>query len=442
VLEPRGASVKQHVTRLRSAVRVGAFSVLIAGCRQIVGIGDQPPSSGTSTDAGSSCGTATFGGAHCQSCMHASCCTEAAACAAVDDCGKLADCLGACNPQDATCTSGCRSSFASGDGPEAASVQSCEAARCASACGLACGGYIFADAACAACGRGQCCTQAGACMQDAECARLAACELACAPLDDDCLGLCELAHPSGVALERALGDCTATKCAASCIAPQWTCLENPVGPGSPPPITVTFSLSDYMSGKGIGGLSIVGCSFKDHACTQPTAVPAVTTDANGFARVSLPNGFGGYLQVSGNLYGDILVFLPPSSRDLAIAWPLPTLTVAAAAIGQVATPDAEDGTLLAIAHDCAGSPAGGVHFTLSPSANATPFYFQGQVVSPTPTETSNPGGFAAGGFVNVQADAELSLGAEVVENSLPYVPQTVFVRQGGLSYVWMGATPP
>lgn len=428
------------MTRLRSAVRAGVFALLVAGCRQIVGIGDAPPSSGTPADAGSACGTTTFGSARCQSCMHTSCCAEAAACAAVDDCGKLADCLGACNPQDAACTSGCRSTFA-GDGPEAASVQSCQAARCAASCSLACGGYVFADAACAACGRAQCCTKAEACMQDAECARLVACELACAPLDDDCLGLCELAHPSGVALERALGDCTAAKCAASCIAPQWTCLENPVAPGPPPPITVTFSFSDYNSGKGIEGLSIVGCAFKDHACTAPM-VPAVTTDARGYARLSLPNGFGGYIQVSGIAYGDILVFLPTSTRDMAIAWPLPTQIAADAAIRMIAPPDAQDGALIAIAHDCSGSPAGGVHFTLSPSAGATPFYFQGQVVSPTPTETSNPGGFAAGGFVNVPADAELSLGAEVVENSLPYVPQTVFVRQGGLSYVWMGATPP
>lgn len=416
-----------------------AFVLLVAGCRQIVGIGDQPPSTGTSTDAGSSCGTATFGSTRCQSCMQTSCCAEAAACTAVDGCRKLADCLGACDPQDAACTSACRTTFAAGDGPEAASVQSCQAVHCGSMCGLACGGYVFADAGCATCGRTHCCDDAAACMQDAECARLAACELACAPLDDDCLELCELAHPSGVPLERALGNCTATSCAASCIAAQWTCLENPVTPAVPP-ITVSFSFSDYLSGNGIGGLAIVGCSFKDQTCTSPV-VPAVTTDRRGRASLYLPAGFDGYVQVSGAAYGDILVFLPASSRDMAVGWPLPTLTFAASAVAMITQANAADGVLIGVAHDCTGSPSAGVHFTLSPSGGSTPFYFQGTTVSSTPTETDSDG-FAAGGFANAQANIQLTLGAEVVENGLEFEPRPAFVRPGGLSFVWMGASPP
>jgi hypothetical protein len=372
--------------------------------------------------------------------MQDSCCAEAAACAKVDGCGKLADCLGACDPHDAACTSACRMSFASGDGPEAASLQSCEAAHCASACALACEGYVFADAPCTTCGRAHCCNEAGACMQDAECARLAACELGCAPLDDDCLGLCELAHPSGVALERALGKCTASNCAASCIAAQWTCLENPVTPPPVPPITVTFSFTDYHTTKGIGGLSLVRCSGRDQACMTP-AVPAVTTDPDGMAQLQLPPGFAGYVQASGAAYGDILLFLPASSRDMALSWPLPTLIEADLAASMITKQNLADGLLIGVAHDCTGTPSAGVHFTLTPSAGAAPFYFQGQIVSATATETAS--GFAAGGFVNVQANIPLTLGAQVVENNLQLSTRTdPFVRKGGLSIVWMGASPP
>jgi hypothetical protein len=44
--------------------------------------------------------------------------------------------------------------------------------------------------------------------------------------------------------------------------------------------------------------------------------------------------------------------------------------------------------------------------------------------------------------VNVQANIQLSLGAQVVENSLQVVPKNAFVRPGGLSLAWMGARPP
>jgi hypothetical protein len=428
-------------TTLRTGARAAGLALLVVGCRQIVGIGDDPPSAFGGTAI--TCGGISFGAQDCQACMQSACCAPAATCAKVAGCPSLVACLGACAPQDDACASGCRGSFAPGDGPEAASVASCEASQCAGACQLSCGGYVYADAACASCGQTSCCNEAAACMSDGECARLASCERACAPLDDDCLALCELAHPDGVTLERAFGACTSDKCAASCIAPEWTCLESPVTAQPGPPAVVRYLISDYESGKGIAGLTVVACGKTDFDCATPRAGPA-TTGANGIVELPLPDGFFGYTQITGAAYGTVLLFAPPVSRDTSLQFPLPQQGITAALLAPIAQPDPSRGLVIAVPHDCGGTPAAGVELAITPSDGTVPFYFSQKVpaaASSTVTQTDDSGGFAAGGFINAEANTTLTVTATVAADGLSF-SWPLFVRPGGFSVVYLYASPP
>src|SRR5271170_6303119 len=102
---PRGPS---------AAAGAAALLAIVAACRQLVGIGDAPPThvadaSAESPDAragaGSACGVA-YAGAQCETCVETSCCTQATACANDPACSSLEACFGMCNG-DPTCRAKC-----------------------------------------------------------------------------------------------------------------------------------------------------------------------------------------------------------------------------------------------------------------------------------------------------------------------------------------------
>jgi len=421
-----------------------AFTVLlVAGCRQIVGIEDQPPAGGSAQVQ--SCASFSVGTAACDACMTSSCCAEEQACAGEDagQCSALVACFGRCKSGDEACASACRAQF---PGVEAAAaLRSCEASHCASACGVdPCGGYVFASAACATCGTAECCSVARTCEEDAECARLTACEEACNATDADCIALCELAHPSSaVDEERALGACTSAQCAASCIAPRWQCLEHPPSPPPSFPVLVTLFFGDYTSKGAIAGLALRKCDIDDYTCDASPTAPLATTDGYGQATLPLPPGFGGYIEVTGTRYGQFLLFLPALSSDVQLG-PiyLPNMTTVEDVESALSvTQDSGKGMVLVVVRDCENAPAGGVTLGLQPSAGTTPYYFADSLPSPTATQTDDT--VAAGGFFNtLQGETGLVLSTKVVENSLTYPSRTILGRKGAISYVLLYATPP
>ena len=315
-------------------------------------------------------------------------------------------------------------------------------------CAAKCGGYVYPDADCAACGTERCCDEATACMQKAECAVLAACARACATTDQSCVQLCKLAHPRGVGELRAFGGCTTSKCANACIPLKWACLKQvtntpPVATG--PAIKVTYAFVSYERVLPIQGLSVRPCAATDLECRSPLVTPSGLTDADGRATVQLAsNFFDGYAEVSGPGYPTELAYYPPLAKDLVtnpVALPTnDTFTLATTAIAPI---DPGRAILIIRALDCQGNAAAGVSFTIEPSEGATSFYFARRLPSTTATATDDDT-FASGGFVNVKAATGISVHATVAGNGLKFAPRTVYTRAGATTFTFltMYASPP
>jgi hypothetical protein len=434
------------VTKRASFGSCGLLLLVVAvsgeGCRQVVGIEDAP---GTRTTL-LACGV-PFASATCAQCMATSCCSEAGRCAGAASCIDLAECTAHCASSDTKCTSACRTRLPGGYGVEVASVQSCESAQCAGPCQISCGGYVYPDAACGECGVAHCCAEATACMRDAECSVLAACERQCDEGDGGCLSLCELAHPDGVSKERAFGSCLQVGCKTQCISRKWACLEPPSPPpqvGASPSISITYAFVDYLTYLPVPGLTVRLCKLQDFACTTPLANTTVVTDGNGTSVVRVGQGsFVGYAEITGEQYGPVLIYLPRLSRDFVLgALPLPTKTALAALGAGIVPPTPGRGNLVVGVLDCLRSRSGGVELSIEPAAGSTPFYFAAQAPSATAKATDD--GYGGGGFFNVEANTQITVRAKVVENELVYPPVEARVRPGTstFTYVAMYAEPP
>jgi hypothetical protein len=279
-------------------------------------------------------------------------------------------------------------------------------------------------------------------MDESECAVLAACERACAPDDESCLDLCELAHPAGVTDERAFGACLSANCASTCITSQWTCLETPASPPvTGPPVNITYTFSDYVSQEPVAGLTVYGCSVTDVvACAHPVSGP-VTTDSNGQAKLALPFSFDGYAQVTGAGYEPMLYALPPVTHD-SFAPGSPVVTQATFELfgAEIEAVDPTLGNLIVQAFDCEGLRAAGVEFSIAPFGGMGQFYFADAIPSATATETDD--GYGAGGFLDVEPNTAITITATVAENGLTYPPAVVVTRAGTLTVRAMFAAAP
>ena len=326
-----------------------------------------------------------------------------------------------------------------------AEAPSCDAGF-ASACEVdKCGGYVYADPACGACGVASCCAESASCVGNTECSALAACERSCEPGADTCLLSCELAHPDGVSAGRAFGTCLATNCATSCVQPQWACLKHPTTPAPPAgPISITYTFGDYVTLRPVPGLTVRACGETDNACASPLV--SATTDEHGVAVLQLAaTSFKGYAEIRGGDYGPVLLWLPPLSKSFVT----PSLGIATNTIfmpikSLIAPVKVDSSTLLVRAHDCAGAPAAGVHFQID--GDGTPFYFANGTPSKTATVTDGQGTVTGGygGFVNVTPLISNNVVATVPQLGLSYAPRAIAARPGSMGYteVVLYAAPP
>lgn len=427
-------------TRARSrsarsaALAAGSFIALVVvvacpatGCRQVVGIESSPHFDGPAPDTAKSCGV-TFANPDCETCMASECCGQADTCAGAAHCGDFATCVGACANGDLACASTCRGRFSASYGAEAASLEGCKATRCATACGATCGGFVYPSEACGACTNKHCCDLASACAASAQCSTLVACEHACAVADDVCLQRCELAHPRGVAPARALGQCAASACAASCIQPHWACLTADTMPRAPvgPPISITYRVGDYFTSQAIPDMQVRLCGTTDPNCSN--APVAGSTLADGTALVHAgDNHFEGVAEISKAGYPPLLVYLPSLTGDFVT----PTFgTTTSGNFAQVAKgiapPIDGRGNIFVYVRDCFGATAGGVSFTVDPPGASTSFYFSATL--PSTTATATDALYGIGGFINVTGGTAITIRATVKENGLSYPPVTVQAR--------------
>ncbi len=425
------------------------------GCRGIVGIEDGPPTKIAATPPSpSACNATAKTEAACAACLTGRCCTPLESCAALGGCADFVGCIQPC-AGDAICAETCRRRFPTayvGDvGSAIASVESCTASRCEGECRVGCGGYVHADAKCAGCMARTplCCENGRTCMKNTECAALVACERTCAPHDDQCLLDCELAHPEGVAAQRALGSCLQDNCADSCIEPRWACLPPPPPPpGTLATLRVTYRFVDYPFNFRVQNLRVRLCRKAFGATCSEIAHKDTNAAGEVWFDVTGPT-FDEYAEVTGAGYARTVVYLPRISSDfvafLGVVQNDVFPDLAKEKVGVVL--DETKGNLLVNVVDCFGDPADGVQFELgSPNEGARAYYFQGGEPNKDAKATDkapSTGAYAA--FLNLESGS-VSVDAHVAKNQLPYGRATVHtvagIKEHALTVLVLYASPP
>ena len=148
------------------------------------------------------------------------------------------------------------------------------------------------------------------------------------------------------------------------------------------------------------------------------------------------NSFDGFIEVTGEDYGPLLVFFPVLVRDFVVRGgnPIPRHDTFTRLVQGLAPPLPDRATLLVAVNDCDGDRAAGVKVAIDPADGATPFYFAGGIPSPAATQTDSRGVLAVGGFVNVRTNTAITIRPSVVANTLAFAPTVAFVRPGPFSY--------
>ena len=370
------------------AVAVG-IALAVVACRQLVGIGDDPPGEQVAAEAGV-CGLPISGS--CATCIAASCCPQAAACAGSPSCAPYATCLASCNT-DVACRLSCtRDHAATSGGLEAAALLSCVASSCVGSCVDTCGGLDVADtadaaAACEACMATNACASEQKCAASVECVGVALCAQACqgrVACSDTCSSPADAGYVKD--LYAWVGQLHGT-CRPECVgAGNWACVGHVA---IPPPVasatSLTVSLYDLTAGNPVPGIEVQVCAQVGGTCDPPSA----TSDAHGVAVVSVPllnatqqgslTGPSGFLRLAWPADGG-----PPPIRPELVYWGDP-LSQAASSLSIPIVPSAdEDGTAAAngigldTAHgflaagsvDCSTVTAAGVQMMLQPPGDS------------------------------------------------------------------------
>ena len=259
-------------------------------------------------------------------------------------------------------------------------------------------------------------------------AGLAGLALACTPFES---GADELQDPNATSASNtntAVDSLTAEK------GHDWSC----IGSLSSPPMVArsnanaarlvqSLQILSLVTGAVPNGISVRACAQRDLECSNPVS-GSVSLDAQGWADLSLYDGFDGYLEIQGPeiiptilFYQDALTL--ESRRDttplgVVERQRLPMLT---AAIGSQQDPQL--GLVYLRAFDCKSEPAVGVRYSIDKPS--VPFYFIAGLPTGATTETESSG---LGGFINVPTgivvvNASLSTGAKPIA-----VPKTLLVR--------------
>jgi hypothetical protein len=419
-------------------------------CRQLVGIGDDPPQGPTaSTDAGAE-GGFTYGQGDCATCVTTSCGPQATACAGNASCSGLETCMSGCGT-DPTCRAQCGVDYGLGNDGVTPLFEACLAMSCATECNLTCGGLsaVFPPAtalACQSCIVQGPCADVTACAQDARCQTALRCQYS-SPAPDVQQGCAALAQDArGASLLMEGEGPIAKSCPVECSwGGDWSCVGK-VGwpPARLDPLEVTVSVYDAYSGQYIDNATVTLCNDGDPICTPPLKTD-VTDDAGTAVldRSSVPLGLAMYADISGSglvsmLQLDVVpVSQPQFAIDAFVASPM-DLTSAAQGIGVTLDPNAGQVTVLAV--DCRGGVAPHVRFSmLVPDASPQVYYFANNVPSTTATETDGTG---LAVFANVPAlparftIIETPVGLGRASSNVPF-----FVRDGGYDVIYAAPTP-
>jgi hypothetical protein len=242
--------------------------------------------------------------------------------------------------------------------------------------------------------------------------------------------------------------CVEQVCVAAEEVTPWGCLGNVVEPTPDPSRSVAFDirLAYAVGGSAVSTDTVVDvCDKLDITCVDadPKYPKGLHPDPGGIVDVVVPEGFDGFVQVTGPNLVDSRIYVgrpivgPPSVKEVQMLSPT-DFDLLATLAGQA--PDPARGTAIVLAVDCRGDGAGGVRFeTPNADAETLPFYLinQSPTVPPTATATDKDG---FGGFFN------LPLSSAVVrafrEEDDAFVGESSFqILADTISYVLVAPTP-
>ncbi|MBX3192678.1 MAG: hypothetical protein KF819_37180 [Labilithrix sp.] len=411
---------------------------LIAGCRQLVGIGDREVA--VADDAGIDAAPAVWRDAPCGDCVERACAAELAACANDPACAKAQACFARCDPVDEKCRSACRLDELAGLTTEMAALQSCQTQRCSSACRFACGGYVASSASCASCFAAQCCDAARACNESAGCLTRRFCRQRCVD-DQVCRSGCNFSD--GMQEDDALRGCQSKLCPAECTP--WSCVG-----ASPPFVTVSSIkvtlrvLTPTQTFGVVGGLRVRRCEATDTTCAFP-AGEGFTSQETGAVELDVPltNGaWAGYFEITdpaGTWVDEIVTPHPPLGADarLDVRGVSKSLRDSyARAVGASLRDDR--GLVLVHALDCARADAAGLRFALSSGTDGetVEFYLRDVVAVRAADGTSmTQQGQAYGGFFDVKPGSVILTGTSQRVPPLAVFDRSIQIHAGKITYV-------
>jgi hypothetical protein len=226
-----------------------------------------------------------------------------------------------------------------------------------------------------------------------------------------------------------------------CQAPgPWSCLGSVTWPtGTAPEVTVSLNLIDLTNKQPVAAVSARLCNKLDSTCATPL-VSGVTSDSAGRVAMRAPQGFDGYVELTGAgiMRGSFFVY-PPLTVDRDVA-ALPVLRMEALSVFAGMAGGAlmaDRGHIIVRAYNCLGQPADGVKFSSADAdAQSAAFYMIKGVPLISHTETDSSG---SGGLLNLRAGSVTLTGQTTSGASLGTL--AVLTRAGELTYTSMVPTP-
>lgn len=272
---------------------------------------------------------------------------------------------------------------------------------------------------------------------------LGSCSLALSPGEDQCEtdADCEARGFSGATcVDRVCEDAAEDD-------PIWGCLGNVTEPLPDTSKTVELSVRLlYATGEQPVKDAVVDvCDNLDVDCSSddPKFPKGLSPDADGYVKVSVVQGFDGFVRITDPTIVDSRVYVgrpivePPKVKAVRLLKPSEVEALAAVAQSPV---DHTRGTAIILAVDCQGDAASGVSFQ-SPNADgdSKEFYLIGQAPTTPPNATfTDVDGF--GGFFNVAPGAAVARSFRASDDA--YIGESSFlILADTISYVQIAPTP-
>lgn len=385
------------------AAGLGAL-VLVAACRQLVGITDWSVAVGVEADGGADaapCGLA-FPADDCRACMQAECCSAGSTCESEPACASNEQCVAACEG-DENCVGRCQLSDPAGTVAGVPALDTCLATHCMGPCQVPCGAHTGlvaspdASVPCAACIAANACTAAQACGSSLACETLYRCEVSCPTLD--CAIACEF-DDAGTELFNAYGALLQSDCAVECALGQnWVCVGHVSWPEpKATALEIDAVVADAFIGTATAGADVKLCELNDQGCQKP--IDEETTDETGAVKLhySLTNttqgGLDGYLLTTSSTIAPSLFFWEFPLSEPEASFGIKISTVAGTELGTLlatlgASQIAGHGLVFVGTLDCSHNPAVGAHVTIVSGSDANTQTFYGVAGGDTFSTTAN-----------------------------------------------------